>query len=55
VLINKQIFTEALMPDIIEMVRNNIIRQTAPQTDDFDPEVCCLCAVGQGLTPYNTA
>lgn len=34
----QKIFTEALIPDILEMVRTNIVRPTPPQTDDYDPE-----------------
>jgi serine/threonine-protein phosphatase 2A regulatory subunit B' len=36
--IGQKIFTEALMPDIVEMVRLNLFRALPPQTDDFDPE-----------------
>lgn len=34
----KQIFTENLMPDIMQMVTINICRALPPQTEDFDPE-----------------
>jgi len=36
--IGQKIFTESLMPDIVEMVRANLFRTLPPQTDDFDPE-----------------
>lgn len=36
--LGQKIFTEALMPDIIEMVRVNLFRTLPPQADDFDPE-----------------
>lgn len=36
--IGQKIFTEALMPDIVEMVRINLFRALPQQTDDFDPE-----------------
>jgi serine/threonine-protein phosphatase 2A regulatory subunit B' len=36
--VGQKIFTESIMPDIIEMVRLNLFRTLAPQTDDFDPE-----------------
>ena len=36
--VGQKIFTEALMPDIVEMVRTNLFRTLPPQTDDFDPE-----------------
>ena len=31
-------FTESMMPDIVEMVRSNLFRTLPPQADDFDPE-----------------
>jgi len=34
----QKIFTESLMPDIVQMVKVNLIRTLPPQTDDFDPE-----------------
>jgi len=34
----QKIFTEALMPDIVHMVRVNLLRTLPPQTDDYDPE-----------------
>jgi serine/threonine-protein phosphatase 2A regulatory subunit B' len=34
----QKIFTESLMPDIVQMVRVNLLRTLPPQTDDFDPE-----------------
>jgi len=34
----QKIFTEALMPDIMECVRANICRALPPQNEDFDPE-----------------
>jgi len=34
----QKIFTEALMPDIVQMVRVNLLRTLPPQMDDFDPE-----------------
>lgn len=34
----QKIFTEALMPDIVQMVRANLFRTLPPQTEDFDPE-----------------
>lgn len=34
----QKIFTEALMPDIVQMVRVNLLRTLPPQTDDYDPE-----------------
>jgi serine/threonine-protein phosphatase 2A regulatory subunit B' len=34
----QKIFTEALMPDIMNMVCLNICRALPPQTEDFDPE-----------------
>lgn len=34
----QKIFTEALMPDIVQMVRTNLLRTLPPQTDDYDPE-----------------
>eukprot|EP01036_Dinobryon_divergens_P043141 gene43141-57397_t len=34
----QKIFTEALMPDIVQMVRINLLRTLPPQTDDYDPE-----------------
>lgn len=33
-----QIFTESVMPDIIQMVSANIFRSLPPQTEDYDPE-----------------
>lgn len=36
--VGQKIFTEAMMPDIVEMVRTNLFRALPPQTDDFDPE-----------------
>mmetsp|Transcript_13713 Transcript_13713/g.14253 ORF Transcript_13713/g.14253 Transcript_13713/m.14253 type:complete len:522 (+) Transcript_13713:12-1577(+) len=36
--VGQKIFTESIMPDIVEMVRLNLFRTLAPQTDDFDPE-----------------
>lgn len=36
--VGQKIFTEAIMPDIVEMVRLNLFRTLPPQTDDFDPE-----------------
>lgn len=34
----QKIFTEPLMPDIVEMVKQNLFRALPPQTEDFDPE-----------------
>lgn len=34
----QKIFTESLMPDIVQMVRANLLRTLPPQTDDYDPE-----------------
>ncbi|KAJ1424683.1 protein phosphatase 2A regulatory B subunit [Ochromonadaceae sp. CCMP2298] len=34
----QKIFTESLMPDIVQMVKVNLLRTLPPQTDDFDPE-----------------
>mmetsp|Transcript_3202 Transcript_3202/g.3476 ORF Transcript_3202/g.3476 Transcript_3202/m.3476 type:complete len:492 (-) Transcript_3202:140-1615(-) len=34
----QKIFTEALMPDIVQMVRVNLLRTLPPQTEDYDPE-----------------
>lgn len=34
----QKIFTEALMPDIVTMVKVNLFRTLPPQTEDFDPE-----------------
>jgi len=34
----QKIFTEALMPDIVTMVKMNLFRTLPPQTEDFDPE-----------------
>ena len=34
----QKIFTEALMPDIVNMVRVNLLRTLPPQTEDYDPE-----------------
>lgn len=36
--IGQKIFTEAMMPDIVEMVKVNLFRTLPPQADDFDPE-----------------
>lgn len=36
--VGQKIFTEAIMPDIVEMVRINLFRTLPPQTEDFDPE-----------------
>ena len=36
--VGQKIFTESLMPDVVEMVRLNLFRTLPPQTDDFDPE-----------------
>jgi len=36
--VGQKIFTEALMPDIVEMVRINVFRPLPPPADDFDPE-----------------
>lgn len=36
--VGQKIFTEAIMPDIVEMVRVNLFRTLPPQIDDFDPE-----------------
>jgi serine/threonine-protein phosphatase 2A regulatory subunit B' len=36
--VGQKIFTEALMPDIVEMVRVNVFRALPPPTDDYDPE-----------------
>ena len=36
--VGQKIFTESLMPDVVEMVRTNLFRTLPPQTDDFDPE-----------------
>jgi serine/threonine-protein phosphatase 2A regulatory subunit B' len=36
--VGQKILTEAVMPDIAEMVRVNLFRTLPPQTDDFDPE-----------------
>lgn len=36
--VGQKIFTESIMPDIVDMVRLNLFRTLAPQTDDFDPE-----------------
>mmetsp|Transcript_10018 Transcript_10018/g.8969 ORF Transcript_10018/g.8969 Transcript_10018/m.8969 type:complete len:523 (+) Transcript_10018:196-1764(+) len=36
--IGQKIFTEALMPDIVEMVKINLFRALPQQTEDFDPE-----------------
>ena len=36
--VGQKIFTESLMPDIVEMVRVNILRALPPVSDDFDPE-----------------
>lgn len=36
--IGQKIFTEALMPDIVEMVKLNLFRALPQQTDDYDPE-----------------
>lgn len=34
----QKIFTEAIMPDIVEMVRANLFRALPPQAEDFDPD-----------------
>ena len=34
----QKIFTEAIIPDIVDMVKANIFRILPPQTEDFDPE-----------------
>lgn len=34
----QKIFTETVMPDIIQMVSANIFRSLPPQTEDYDPE-----------------
>jgi serine/threonine-protein phosphatase 2A regulatory subunit B' len=34
----QKIFTEGLMPDIVKMVRVNLLRTLPPQTEDYDPE-----------------
>jgi serine/threonine-protein phosphatase 2A regulatory subunit B' len=36
--VGQKIFTEAMMPDILEMVKVNLFRTLPPQADDFDPE-----------------
>ena len=36
--VGQKIFTEAMMPDIVEMVKINLFRTLPPQADDFDPE-----------------
>jgi len=36
--VGQKIFVEALMPDIVELVKTNIFRTLPPQSDDFDPE-----------------
>ena len=36
--VGQKIFTEALMPDLISMVRVNLFRTLPPQAEDFDPE-----------------
>ncbi len=36
--VGQKIFTEALMPDIVEMVRINVFRTLPPPSDDYDPE-----------------
>lgn len=36
--IGQKIFTEALMPDIVDMVKVNLFRALPQQTEDFDPE-----------------
>jgi hypothetical protein len=36
--VGQKIFTEAMMPDIVEMVKVNLFRTLPPQADDFDPE-----------------
>ena len=36
--VGQKIFTEAMMPDIIEMVKVNLFRTLPPQAEDFDPE-----------------
>jgi serine/threonine-protein phosphatase 2A regulatory subunit B' len=34
----QKIFTEQLMPDIVQMVKVNLLRTLPPLTEDFDPE-----------------
>jgi serine/threonine-protein phosphatase 2A regulatory subunit B' len=34
----QKIFTDAIMPDIVEMVRVNLFRALPPQAEDFDPD-----------------
>lgn len=34
----QKIFTEPLMPDIVQMVRVNLLRTLPPQVNDYDPE-----------------
>jgi serine/threonine-protein phosphatase 2A regulatory subunit B' len=36
--VGQKIFTESMMPDIVEMVRINLFRTLPPQSDDYDPE-----------------
>ncbi len=36
--VGQKIFTEALMPDVVEMVKCNLFRALPPQAEDFDPE-----------------
>lgn len=36
--VGQKIFTEAIMPDIVDMVRINLFRTFPPQTEDYDPE-----------------
>ena len=36
--VGQKIFTESMMPDIVEMVKINLFRTLPPQADDFDPE-----------------
>lgn len=36
--VGQKIFTEALMPDLVHMVRTNLFRALPAQPDDFDPE-----------------
>lgn len=36
--VGQKIFTEAIMPDIVDMVKVNLFRTLPPQTEDFDPE-----------------
>lgn len=34
----QKIFTESLMPDIVQMVRTNLMRTLPSQSEDYDPE-----------------